>query len=538
MKRQICPASFPVLFAVLCCAVAACGSAAAWGPQARQAIAIASINLVRQSFTASEIVYEADVLRGAADGVAALGDEVPLNSDAEAIDAVALQIIVLREAIRNGPGSHAAYRLGGLCALVSEIMVPYGLVYDQDERELAGIIQGDLEDQIASLAYSPKHPDYVYILNHELYFQDRRSFYNPDKEIISDDYARGKGKNGLLRSASKTYFDRSIEAATDVWYTVLHIEPGAKEWRPSNRQMASYYVSEIKYLLGQKKNFGASQRAYELFLKYDPGLPMSLLAIGDAYYGLGTEQGKLRGVEEWDKAYQVPGEARAAASRRLAKHYIEDGTHYFQRARTPEGEDTDLPNALVAFTKALRYDLSNKVAAASVTDTTKAIGDRKEELETQQTFFESAITFVAAAERSAGEKDFSGALTSYRQALNALEQVTPMFKVLSEDARDESGKINNAVKQVISNVYASANDSFEKGNAALLENNVDDAVRFYSNIASILEVVPAEEGSPNAQKKKSLVEEADTKIAEAEVHRKRLEQQKAAPAAGPPKKRP
>jgi len=533
MKRQIRTSGILLVLIALVCCVAS-GPAAAWGPRARQAIALASVNLVRQTFTAGEIVWEDDVLRGAADGVAALGGDVPINNDAEAIDAVALQIIIVREAIRNGPGSYAGYRMGGLAALVSELMVPYGLVYKADEREIADKIQADLEEHIAALAYSPTHPKYQYILNHRLYFQDRRSFYNPDKDIIRDDYTRGNGKRGLLKSAARTYFDRSIDAVTDVWYTVLHIESGTKDWRPSSRQMAFYYVNEIEYLLGTKKNFEASRRSYELFQKYDPGLPMALVAIGDAYYGLGTTRGKERGVEEWVKANKIPGEARDAAAGRLAKHYIEEGTAYFKRAGTPEGTDTDLPNARDAFTKALGYDLSNKVAAASVTDTTKAISVRKQEFETQQKFLESAAGMVAGAERSAKDRDFGGALTSYRQALNVLQSVTPMFKDLSLKAREKSSEINNAVKQVISDVYASANDSIEKGDGALVNGNVDEAVKFYSLAQDIVDVVPAEEGSVAAQKKKDQIDLAQTKIDEAEIQRKRQAQQAQQPPAAAP----
>lgn len=523
MKRHLSPSAMILLLAAVVCMTVS-GPAAAWGPRARQAIALASINLVRNTFTAGEIVYEGDVIKGAAAGIDALGGNTPLNSDAECIDAVGLQIIILREAIRNGPGSYAAYRVGGLAALVSELMVPYGIVYNADEKELADQIQKDLEDQISALAYSPTHPSYQYIINHRIYFQDRRTFYYPDKEIITDDYKRGKGKNGLLRSAARSYFERSIEAVTDVWYTVLHIEPGTKDWRPSNRQMAEYYVDEIQFLLSQKKNFDAANRAYDLFQKYNPGLPMALVTVGDAYYALGTDKGKKRGVEEWDKAYSIPGEARDAASQRLSKHYIDLGSLLYKRASTPEGLDTDLDNALTAFKNALRYDLSNEVAATSVTDTTKAITARKQEYETQLKFLESAAGMVAAAERASKENDFGGALTSYRQALNGLQQVTPMFKDLSTKAREKSGEINNAIKGVIASVYESANASIQKGDDALLNGNVDDAVRFYSAVESIVAVIPAEAGSPGAQNKQGVIDAAQAKIDEAEIQRKRQAQ--------------
>jgi tetratricopeptide (TPR) repeat protein len=540
MMRHLSRRRVSAVLAVLLAVLIQSGPSAAWGPQTRQAIAIAASNLVRHSFTAGEVMYEGDILRGASDGIAALGGDFPLDNDDQAVDAVALQIIILREAIRNGPGSYAAYRLGGLSALVSELMVPYGLVYDESERELADRIQQDVEARMSDFAVSPPKPTFEYIMNHRLYFKGKRQFIEADKVLLADDYKRGKDPKGLWVAAGKKYFVRSIDAVTDVWYTVLHIEPGTRDYRPSNRQMARYYVSEVKYLLGVKKNIKFAERAYDLFEKYNPGLPMSLVEIGDAFYNFGTPQGKERGVEEWIKAYGIPGESRPAASVRLSKHYIEEGEQLYKRAQTPEGKDTDLPDALKAFTRALEFDLANTVAANNVTETTKAIGARADLFKAQQQYLERVDGMVKKAEGSAIEKDYGAALSSYSQALNVLGLVTVDFKELNAKARDETSKITQAVKQAISDVYASANDSIEKGDTALLNGNVDEAVRAYSMVKSIVAVVPDEAGSLNAQKKKDMEIAAQNKIDEAEIQRKKLAQPKpqalGGPTAAPPKK--
>lgn len=517
----------------------------AWGPRARQAIALAAVNLARQSIKTSDVSYEADILRGAADGVSALGGNFPLSNDEQAIDAVGLEIIILREAIKNGGGSHAAYRLGGLAALVSELMVPYGLVYDESERELAAEIEKDLEDHVSLFAFSPTHASYTYLTNHRLYFSERRTFYEPDKEIIADDYSRGTGPRGLLRSAVRAYFDRSIEAVTDVWYTALVIEPGTREYRPSSRQMAYYYLSEIEYLLGVKQNPKFAERSYELFQRYNPGLPMALVEIGDAFYSLGAEMEKAgddeafqraqiikrRGVDEWQIAQRIPGVSRTAAAQRLAKHFIDEGERLYARGLSPEGKDTDLPDALDSFETALEYDLQNDVAASRVTETTEQITARRNRHELEQKFLDQASAAVKSAERSAVTKDFGAALSSYSQAINALGQVTADFKDLNGRAREEMNKINTAVKQVISDVYASANEAIEKGDAALINSNVDEAVRFYSSVEAIMDVVPAEEGTPNASRKQDMINAAQNKIDEAEIQRKRLQQQQQQQAA-------
>lgn len=498
--------------------------AAAWGPQARQAIAMASHQLVRQrvpeAFRAGDLSYEADMLRGVKDGIKVLGD-VPLNTDQQAIDAVYAEIQILREAKRNGQGSYFAYRLGGLAALVSEIMMPYGLTYSESEMILAEQIDAELDENLTRIRFSPLHENYHYVRDARLYFQQRRAFHDADETMIADDYKRGRGYYGLLSEASSKYFGRAVETVTDVWYTALRPQGAPSDKQPSPRQMALYYIEEVKYQLLVKKNYEFALRAYDLFEKYNPGMPMAYIELGDLFYQFDSEQGRERGVEEWKIAQRVPGEPRQAASKRLAKHYIEEGESMFRRAQSPSALETDLPDALRAFSTALEYDLKNDVAARRITETTLAITERENQRELQQRFIESAAAIGQQAERSVLAEDYGGAIQRYNQALMLLENVTPDFKDLSEQARDQSSRVNKDLKNVVRNVFAAANDTIEKGENALLNNNHEEAIRFFSSVGSIIDVVPAEPGSINAQKKQSLLDLAQTKIDDAELARER-----------------
>ncbi len=303
--------------------------------------------------------------------------------------------------------------------------------------------------------------------------------------------------------------------------------------------MALYYIEEVKYLLKTKHNFQFAEEAYKLFQRYNPGMPMAMITLGDAFYEFGTQQGINRGVAEWVRAHDVPGEPRAAATARLSKHYLDQGEALFERAHGPLAKETDLDDALQAFNDALRYDRGSDVAASRIQETTIAKNRRREEYETQGRFIGNALTAMQQAERAALEKDFASAITSYNQAQMLVGLVTEQFKDLSAKARDTSGEINKAVKTVVSEVFASANDSIEKGDAALANNNVDEAIRFYSMVESIVDTIPSEEGSLNDQKKKDMVTTARNHIDEAELTRRRLEQQQqqaATPPGLPPKK--
>lgn len=539
-------------FSALLFALVAVHDAAAWGPRARQSIALAALQLTRQkapdAFTAGDINYEADLMRGAQDGISALGDEVPLNNDEQAIDAVYAQIQVLREARMNGAGSHFAYRMGGLAALVSELMQPYGLTFTESDMVLGDRIESDLEDHLDSFRFNPRQEKYHYIQNARLYFGNLRSFYQADKQMIADDYARGRGYYGLLSDAGAKYFERAVHAATDVWYTVLHTEGSPSDARASTRQMAFYYIDEVQYLLTVRKNMTYAERAYDLFQRYNPGLPMAYIQIGDLFYQYGSDlassapeddtatqkradAARERGVEEWKKAQRIPGEPRDAASMRLAKHYIEVGERLYNRAQTPNGLETDLPDALKAFSTALEYDLDNDVAARRITETTVAINDRRDKYELQQKFIENALKAIKVAERATLNKNYSAAIDSYNQARMLVEQVTPDFKDLSANAKDVASRIRKDTKSVIADVFASANDSIEKGENAMLNGNIDEAIRYYSLVESILDAVPAEEGDINYQRKQEIIRTAQQHIDEAEIQRERQQNRPAAPAA-------
>jgi len=498
--------------------------ALAWGPVARRSIALAALQLVQRAapdaFRAGRISYESDMLRGVDDGIQVLGD-IPLNTENQAIDAVYAEIHVLREARKNGQGSYFAYRMGGLAALTAEITMPYGIPKNESEMVLADRIDEDLERHLERMTFNPRHEVFHYIRDPRTYFDTRRSFYAADKQMIKDDYQRGRAYRGLLAEAGSKYFRQSVGAVTDVWYTALRPEGSPSDRQPSPRQMALYYIGEVEYQLLVKKNFDVALRAYDLFENYNPGMPMAYIQLGDLFYEFGTPEGRDRGVQEWKIAQRVPGQPRKAASQRLAKHFIEEGERLFRRAQSPSALETDLRDALKAFSTALEFDLRNDVAARRITETTLAINERENQRELQQRFIENAAAIAQAAERSVLDEDFAGAITSYNQALMLLQNVTPDFKDLNETARDQASQINKNLKNVVRNVFAAANDAIERGDAALLNNNFDEAIRFYSTVESIVDVVPAEEGSINAQQKQDLIQTAQTHIDDAELQRER-----------------
>ncbi len=511
--------------AVALCIVMFTQDAMAWGPRARQAIALAALQLVRRevpdAFIAGDVRYDQDVMRGAIDGPDILGDDLPLNNDAQTVDAVGSEIQILREARARGAGSHFAYRMGVLSALVSDVILPFGFGYDEAEDALRARIRADLEEHVSVFTYSPLRKPFHYVRSPRLYFEAKRSFFHDDRLLIADEYARGRGYDGFLAEAGPVYFDRAVSAVADVWYTVFREQGARTDVKPSSRQLSLYYIDEIGYLLEVMGSMEYADRAYGVFKEVNPTFWMAYLEIGDLFYAFGTEKGTLRGVEEWKIAQRVPGKSRKLASQRLGEHFIDEGESLFRKSSGPDALESDLPDALRAFQQALEFDRTNNEAARRISETSVAISERRQRYELQQRFIDNAMGIIKFAERSRFDKNFDSAITSYNQALNLVELITTDFKSLHATARETSSSIRKDIKSVISEVLDAANISIEKGDAQMLNSNYDEAIKFYESVETIVNVIPTEKNDINEQRKQDLIDTANVQIREAQMQKKR-----------------
>ena len=511
--------------AVALCVVIFTQDAMAWGPQARQAIALAALQLVRRevpdALKAGQSNYEEDVMLGAVDGPKIFGDHLPLNNDSQTVDAVGSEIQILREARVRGAGSHFAYRMGVLSTLVSEVILPYGFSFNEEEEALRDRIRADLDEHVSVFTYSPLRRPFYYVRSPRLYFDAKRSFYHDDRQLIADEYTRGRGYDGFLAEAGPVYFDRAVNAVADIWYTVFREEGGPTDVKPSPRQLSLYYIDEIGYLLDVMGSMEYADRAYRVFKEVNPTYWLAYLEIGDLFYAFGTPEGKLRGVHEWKIAQRIPGETRRIASRRLGAHFIGEGERLFRKSSGPEALESDLPDALRAFQQALEFERTNNEAARRISETSVAINERRQRYELQQTFIDNAMVIIKFAERSRMDKDFASAIQSYNQALNLVELIGTDFKSLHATARETSSTIRKDIKSVISEVLDTANIAIERGDTQMINSNFDEAIKFYGSIESIVNVIPSEKNDINEQRKGDLIDTANVQIREAELAKKR-----------------
>jgi len=508
-------------------------NAAAWGPKARLAIAQASLHMMQRKFDfrAGEISYEKDMFNGMVDGWESIGEALPMSTDAQSIDAIIYEIATLREAREHGVGSYFAYRMGNLAALVADVIQPYGIAYNPQDQKFKDLVDADIDKHVERYIFAPKTLQFR-IISSNLYYNTHRPFYWGGRKLIADDYTRGMGYDGLLSEAGTSYYQRSIQVVVDAWYSVLSDSTPSRV-TPSPRAMAEYYIKEIEYLLTERKTIEFTERAYELFSEYNPGLPEAHITIGDHFYQYDTPQAKERGVEEWKIAQQIPGVQRQQASQRLSNHFIDEGDTLYLRARSPEGIESDYADSLRSFQLAMEYDRTNELAAERIHETTKTITERKELYSVQQIFIDTAMAIVKDAEKSRLNKDYGSTLSQYTQAIGMLELVTGDFRDLQLISKESVSSIRKEQKGVISEVLDTASINLEEGDNFQFSNQYEQAIQAYNRAVVTVNVIPAAEGSINFRRKQDIIDTAQGAIADSNVAKKRDEDNKKAAAAAP-----
>ncbi|MEQ1841677.1 MAG: hypothetical protein ABL994_14820, partial [Verrucomicrobiales bacterium] len=364
--------------------VIAIGPASAWGPRAQRTITGMAIQVIQSkypgTFRPGDSDYTRDVLMGAEAGWSVIAKSLPINSDAEAIQAVASEIELLRDVRSFGAGSYFAYRLGALSSLIADIMLPYGLAWDETDEGMKAKIDLDIEENLNAYRYTSSSTERTLILNSSEYFNAQMHFYHDNKMIVADDYKRGRGYNGLLKQSSKAHFEAAISAVSDAWYTILTAESKTKSSKTSDL-LARYFVDEIAYQLGEKRNFHQAGVIYENLETLSSSNPLFFDEIGDLYYAFDTKESAERSVKEWKSAFELGGENREAVSKKISDHFLREGREYLELAAEKGAGETELPSALAAFKEALQYNRTSDEAADLIQDTNLKIKERDERRE-------------------------------------------------------------------------------------------------------------------------------------------------------------
>ena len=503
----------------------------AWGTRAQRAIAAMAIQKIQNdfpdTFSPEDANYMQDVLRGCVDGVAVLAGSVPLGSDAETVAAIDSEIQLLRDARKLGPSSYFAYRMGVLSALVSNVILPYGFAWTPEDKTLQAKIVRDIDERFESdfsdtSQTSKRDPIY----EPQDYFKRHRMFGEGNRGIIRDDYARGLGYNGLLLKGGPAYFDRAANSVADAWSTVL-INARLPQELPTPRPILSwYFVNEIEYLLGTRKNYYQADKAYANFDSLSANQPDGYEKVGDHYYAFSESGGIERGVREWMISYAMDGAVRGRIAGKLHDHFLGKGTVFLERGiEKALAKETDLPDALTAFEEALRYNPQSETLSTYIQDTRIAIKDRKERFDATISLISKGESVRARAQAVLLDLNYGLAINMYRQAVVFFEAIDNEFSNLEQQAKDARAQLNRDINSVVSSVTDAATETMDNGTQAEARNEYDRSINLYELVPQIVSVIPEDINTSITDNKNEVINSAKKKVDEAKINKVRWEAQ-------------
>ena len=498
--------------------VIAIGPASAWGPRAQRTITGMAIQVIQSkypgTFRPGDSDYTRDVLMGAEAGWSVIAKSLPINSDAEAVQAVASEIELLRDVRSFGAGSYFAYRMGALSSLIADIMLPYGLAWDETDEAMKTKVDVDIEENLNAYRYTNSSTERTLILNSSEYFGAQMHFYHDNKMIIADDYKRGRGYNGLLKQSSKAHFEAAISAVSDAWYTILTAESKSKSARTSDL-LARYFVDEIAYQLGEKQNFHQAGVVYENLETLNSSNALFFEEIGDLYYAFDTKESAERSVKEWKRAFELSGENREAVSKKISEHFLREGREYLELATEKGAGETELPSALASFKEALQFNRTSQEAADLIQDTNLKIKERNERREMIVDIIAKAAQVQEEAQNHATGGNYGNAIGEFNKAKEMVDTIT------------------KNVSKAISDVQEQAGAAIEKGEALEEQHKYDEAIQQYTLVPTIVSVIPEDHNNTATQDKKDIIVLSETKIAEATNNKARYEASQQAGGGAP-----
>ncbi len=502
--------------------------AMAVGERTRKSVANMGLQLINRThpkvFRSEDFNYEADLLRGAEFGLQAIDAEFPLNSEAQVLQAISSQIALLRDAREYGVTSYFAYRMGVLAALTTHAMLPYGIVWTQEERSIQDQLLSDFDANLESFRFRPQERSRTFILDVNEYFNAQRQFVETDKAMILEDYQRNVGMDGFLGESWRKFLEQAIIAVGDVWHTVLRQDAGHVPHSGYRGMLARYLVGEIAYQLEEKGNIHRANEVYENFVTLNVDMPQAYESIGDLYYEYGTEESRTRALREWEIAYSLAGAERRRIAEKISSHFMSEGRAALARAESPDADDADLPSALNSFEQALEFDRFSDTAVEYIQRTHVAIAERQQRFDMNADIIASASGVRAEAVRARQENSFGNAIQTYRQALSLFNSVDDEFPVLAEQAEQAIREVNRELTGTITEIEDQASAAIDDGDRARDENRFDAAINSYERVPQILADIPDDYSAQVTDNKLDLIQMAEEKVEDARLAQIRYEQ--------------
>ena len=487
--------------------------AMAWGPNASRAICLCALQILRRDIEGSFKGREDDLVAGAMISDQDMSRYAMQGGQIEPFEPIIRQITLLREVSERGMTDYLIFRFGVLAKMTANVVQPFGIPQNEDERRLKERFDADIEEHIDKLKLKYREQEREFIYYPARYFGERRKFIEDDKYFVRQEYSEGGGYGEYAKRAVAKQFEDAINVVADVFYTVLSERKYSGETPPSPRDVAQYYVGQVEYFL-QKSRPDKAEEAYAIFIEVNPRLASPYEALGEAYYSAGQYE---RAMTEYRHGLRMRG-SWPEVEEKIVRYYTEQGVKLLSM-KTRAG----LQQARQAYEMALNVSPGNPEA---VSGRERA----KVEIQAMDARLDRDRELLSGAERLFNEAQAGAAGKEYAKAIDLFEKAAAVFSLVSSEfdeqhnAAQEGGEdAATAIRSIFSNALLDAETLMNRASQAELEGTYDQAIRYYNNVAGTVSVI-TKKYAEQYQKAQSLIESATRKKTSAETG---LEAQKA-----------
>lgn len=384
--------------------LAACLPASAWGPHAQVSIVTTAARLIAKENAIPLTNLLDDIRSGAQVSQATLHRLVP-RSDVDPVSAIASEMNLLQAVRTERVDPYYAFRLGVLGKLVAVTTSPvagtrqaYRALYEADaEKHVGGAV----------LRSAPKRD-----VDPAVYFPILQREATARQLLVEKEYEEGIGFRGIASQSFSEDVSRSVNAARDVWHTILQSPVRVVNIAPE--RLHNYYVEALEFYI-RRGHPGETQRAYDQLMGLTERTPELQKRIGDMFYEADQYE---RAVQEYRGVLEAqPG--RRDVIERITAYYLQVGDEALKDGRLEGARD--------AFEEAARVDRLSTVAQERLLEAEKQIAERDQRLARDRETLEAASRLGARAEDLLRQGNRGEAMDLFQQATDLYAAVTPEF---------------------------------------------------------------------------------------------------------------
>lgn len=334
------------------------------------------------------------------------------NFDIDPIGMVETQMYLLQAVRRDRIDPYYAFRLGALGKIIARTTATmananptYRKMYFDDVDKH---IRRTEMDRAKRIEVDP-----------QAYFSRAVRIANEQAETIERDYQSGLGFQGYASASLSMDASRSVNAITDVWYTILSnpvafINISKTHMREYGRRSLAFYLKQ--------GNLTEAREAYSRI--QSSGILTADLqkVIGDMFLEAGLAE---RAMDEYRAVLSLHPERRDVKIK-IAQHYAAVGEQALENGQLEASRD--------AFQLALQADMLHPDAQARLLDVKRLITKREENLAVAREALEMARQVEARAASEESQGDFARAYATLAIAREHFLRVPGEFGVEAKQA--------------------------------------------------------------------------------------------------------